>query len=564
MSTSAYRNPTYANAAQFKRVATSSPTLSTPDTIAYSKMLKVRSKSNTFLAPSKDANGSQPPNDLPASTWSQSTDNNSPQRSSEAKEPSFFLGRDLFSRLPKEILLQIVDELNIESYVKPNPLHSISCLNRNLNAFTHMFLWRSFLIVPRSSSKGAQINIDIHDQTDALLRDPHRAAYIQHLTIELSFNDAILMPKISTIFSMVLNLKKLNLHVSQTSPDESGLSHALARAMGTLTYPMPFQLEELECEASLFNSSLGIYTFLRTQPSIQRLTIRRIPSTTPFWSAPSIMALDAEYGIYREGALPLLPSIKEFYGPASYARLLLHGTQHPLTRIVLHTRNIWNDSCQEQPRYRLIHGQHSSHFQHPSTHSSDPPTAPLVCSQSLSLWANDPSSNFITVMTRAYAIDPSSLRFLRFGCTFFHKTAAHDMNGFPSKILCELPVLEELEWLIFFKGSLNKDSFKVQDVTSIRGPATAFLDRAMRQSTSKRLRRFEFFASKKRRLELMRFRMGDDGASDVIVQEREEQEGQGTQYLELSNGSTWKIWIKGSSMGETDFYTLEPDEVVGL
>ncbi|KAF8319766.1 hypothetical protein DL93DRAFT_118578 [Clavulina sp. PMI_390] len=505
------------------------------------------------------ARRNKPPPDQDAQSPSLQSQYSPPVSERKIEGLSSNSGKDLFSQLPTEMLLQIVDELNIESFAKRSTLHSISCLNRRLHAFAHTFLGRIFFIGPRPRFKPAQVGTIIHEQADTLLRDFGRAAYVHHLTIELVSADAALMLKIATILPVMSNLTKLNLHVSQTSLDESGVSHALARVMGNVAHPAPFQLEELECEAGIFNSPPGIYRFLFAQPSIRKLTIRRVPSNTPFWSAPSRAMLDMKHGLFSESTPSLLPSIEEFHGPASYASLMLHGVQHSLKSIMLHTRDIDVDWGSQQPVY--THEQYSSHFRYPSTNSLKPRTTQLARSQSLSIWADQPHPHLTSILSQSYAIAPGSLRFLRFGCPHFHATVELDMDRFPFAILRDLSALEELDWLVLLKGSLNEEPFRALNVPSVRGAAKEFLNSAMQAAASGKLRRIAFFGSRKRRLRLTRVPIEDDGAPHVVGEQEDEQ---GAAYLELLDGSSWTMAIKTISMEETDFYPLKPGALIGL
>ncbi|KAF8319763.1 hypothetical protein DL93DRAFT_2094687 [Clavulina sp. PMI_390] len=473
-------------------------------------------------------------------------------------------GKDFFSKLPTEILLLIVEELGIESYEEPGPLHCISRLNRRLNMFTQRFLWRSFFIGPTLKSKKTRVGMVIHEQIEALLRDSQRAAYVRHLTIEPVFADAAFILKIPAILSIVPNLTKLNLYISQTSPEIARLTDAFSRALGHGLYPMSFRLEELECEASLFDSSPGIYRFLLAQPSIRRLIVRRIPRGAPFWSAPSPIALRAEVEMFDEAGGSLLPSIEEFRGPASYASLVLHGTKHSLESIMLYTPKIDRDLFKCRLHYCQRHGRDISYWPfpckpHPYTHLSDLSPEHLTSAHWLSIWADQPTPHLPSILAWAYAIDPSSLRFLRFGCLHGHGTVIANMTEFPFKVLCELSALEELEWLIFPRGGLSEEPDRVFTVLSARETVTEFLYKVIRESTPGRLSRIEFFVSTKHHLQIVRVQ-SNFGTLDVIGEQGQEQ----VEYLELLDGSDWKVWISTVSMEETDFYPLKPSALVGL
>ncbi|KAF8297403.1 hypothetical protein DL93DRAFT_762062 [Clavulina sp. PMI_390] len=510
-------------------------------------------------------------------TWgSKSTHSRSERASATAQGQGVVPGKDIFSTLPAEIFLLILDALAAEPYSRPNPLHTLSCLNRRMNSFTHPFFWRACFIGPRASVtvEPRSSRKRIHERMNALLRDSQRAAYVQQLTLEPTFADASLMYKVPSIFLIVPNLRKLNIHISQTSSEALAVSDGLARAMEKITYPLPFQLDELECEASLFSSPPGIYKLLLAQPSIRRLTIRRIGDGDPFWTAPLPTTLKSEYAFFDKPNDCLLPSIKEFHGPASYASLLLYGVQHSLEKIVLYTQSTTVDVVQARILHRPSHfgeGFDEGTIFRPSrccTEASYPSGLALARSQSLSIWTDGPytwSSGGIDrvdtlpilsfLLSWGYSIAPSSLRFLQLGCLKNLTKVEYQLTNFPLMILRELSALEELEWLVFDEGCLREESDGVLGLPDVRKAAKEFLDGVERESASDNLSKISFLAFKKRYLELVRLNTESDALNATW-----EQEDKGAFTLHLTGGSRWTMSINMEKKAEMDFFRLRPNK----
>ncbi|KAF8323830.1 hypothetical protein DL93DRAFT_38742 [Clavulina sp. PMI_390] len=499
--------------------------------------------------------------------------------------------KDLFSSLPTEILLLIVDALDVDPYYKPNPLLSLSCLSQRLNDFTNSFLWRHFIICPPAGvaiERNSALEI-VQARANALLRCPQRALYLQHLTLEPTFTSATLMRAIRRVFSAIPNLKKLDIHISQTSDQASRTSQSLAHALETLTYPLPFQLEELECEASLFTSPPGIYRFLLDQSSIRRLSIRRIGDESPFWTAPLPTTLKAEHGIFDERSVCLLPSIEEFCGPASYSSLVLHGVQRPLKSISLYTPSTVVD----------LDGSRALHF--PTHHTktqreipsgacctevSYPTPALLARTDTLSLWTDGPSdahdilpSPYLPMrkwdreagqhvdriefapllpflLIWGYGIAPSSLRFLRLARSKRPTDVEEHMSQFPLSILCELTALEELEWLMFDDWARRDEYSGVLAMPTVHEAARAFLEGVAREAASKRLWRIAFLAFKKRYLELVRIQVCD--GVEVMAGWEELEDLTKTVQLWLGDGAHWTMRVRTDVMAQAEFYRLRP------
>ncbi|KAF8307363.1 hypothetical protein DL93DRAFT_135836 [Clavulina sp. PMI_390] len=486
--------------------------------------------------------------------------------------------RDLFSTLPTEIFLLIIDAMDIKPFSKPNPLHTLSCVNRRLNRFTHMYIWRDCFIGPRAGVvvEPRSSRKHIHERMKALLRNSQRAAYVHQLTLEPTFADALLISKVPSIFLIVPNLRKLNIHISQTSSEALAVSDGLARAMEKITYPLPFQLDELECEASLFTSPPGIYKFLLAQPSIRRLSIRRTSEDAPFWTAPKLASLRAEHGLFDETSPALLPSIQELHGPSSYATLLLHGVQHSLKSIVLYTQSTTIDLTQCHTRHNPTHREEGPErsigfrLSPCCTEASHPSASLLARSHSLCLWTDgrdiwapelapgivervEASPTLPFLLLWGYNISPSSLRFLRIGCLKHFPRVESQMTNFPLVILRELSGLEELEWLLFDEGYLRDESTGVLGLPSVRNAAQEFLEGVRRESASDNISKISFIAFKKRCLELVRLKTESDTLNALWKQEDNR-----AVTLCLAGGSKWTMSINMERIAEVEFFQLRP------
>ncbi|KAF8307359.1 hypothetical protein DL93DRAFT_2177507 [Clavulina sp. PMI_390] len=482
--------------------------------------------------------------------------NASPSINAEA--PVMITGRDVFSALPTEILLMVIEALDINLYSKSNPLHTLSCLNRRLNSFTHVFFWRNFFIGPRAGVV-VEPNFSrkhIHERMNAILRDPQRAAFVQQLTVEPTFPDTPLMLKIPSMFMIMPNLRQLKLHISQTSSEALAVAEALSKAMDNTTYPLPFRLDEFECEASLFTSPPGIYKFLVAQPYIRRLSIRQIGDGAPFWTAPLSTTLKTEYGFLNDTHPSFLPAIEEFRGPASYTSLLLHGVQHPLKRLVLYTQSTAVDLVRAQTLHQQSYDSNTpqgaaSSSAPGSIESSHPSPPSLTRCSSLSIWTDGPY-----IWSReydGYAISPASLSSLRLGCLKPHARVEEHMAQFPFTILREFLALEELEWLVFDAGYLRDEYSKILENDSVKTAAKEFLERLAQETSSDGLSRIAFIAFKRRALELLRLNTESDKLKAIW-----EQEGKEVVNIHLAGGSKWTMSVKMDSTVEMDFFRLKP------
>ncbi|KAF8313427.1 hypothetical protein DL93DRAFT_1171020 [Clavulina sp. PMI_390] len=487
--------------------------------------------------------------------------------SSVENSPIHTTGDDFFSSLPPEILFLIIDALEITSSRKPNHLHTLSVLNRHMNNLTNAFLWRGFFIGPRPS---ANLRLHVHERVDALLRDSQRVAHLRrlHVTLQLTFAGEALVLKIPKVFAIVPQLRKLDINISEMERNAFPLSSLLAQAMENMTYPMPFQLEQFECDARLFTSPPGIYKFLLAQPSIRRLGIRLFHLATPFWIVPHPTTLKARYGILGETSIALLPSIEEIYGPAPYVSLVLHGVQHSLKNVVLHTQTTVSDLYQARAFHRSTHDADDPVLYQPSpccSEASYPSPASLIRSDSVSIWTHGPAVTNTSIrpcdmdeietrpilpflLTWVYGIAPSSLRSLRLQRSKPFSPVENDISQFPLAILRDLSSLEELRWWINGPGKPNVLRGTI-DLPNITNVATRFLEGVMREATSDRLWMISFLALHNHHIEL-RYTHICDGILKEEQEEQEEQEGRGVIDLQLSDGSKWMMSFKSDSIAE--------------
>ncbi|KAF8313004.1 hypothetical protein DL93DRAFT_2081708, partial [Clavulina sp. PMI_390] len=284
----------------------------------------------------------------------------------------------------------------------------------------------------------------MEEKLQALVRLPQRASYVRSLSISLTSSVTHPPLLLGSCLEAVPNLQCLSVTVPTNDKLHTILTHRLCIILSNCSPLFRFRLDEFECDAQAITSSAlpGMFPFLTSQPTIRRLSVRRMRVFESFWCAPLPQRLE-ESGCSTGN--PLLPSLECYMGPSSFAALFLHGLEKALS-VEVYASDIAIDSKTD------------------SSHNLPPET---VVTHSFSIWGDNPydeveddipspieTTRFIfeqvtRILPSAYIIDMRSLYTLRIGLArpINILSSPNHTILFPSiySLIESLPSLERLE-----------------------------------------------------------------------------------------------------------------------
>lgn len=491
----------------------------------------------------------------PAISYSEPADPLHPPQAVSTKQP---LRNDRISRLPTELLLAIVDALGEYQPNRLSPIRQLSVVSKRFNDVTNHKLWRSFVIganrryngLPQTDS--GQIRHAVQDRCHALARNTHRSSCVESLVIKLYSSSGSTIKGLHRCLVAVPQLRSLRIEL-QRGNDISPSTLASFTSMLNRN-DFPFQLLAFDCDVHLLSGNTSIYSFLLAQHTIERLTIGRLKKEE-FW----VDSLSQP--IHTQSGKELLPSLRNFIGPSSYARLVTQNSTRRLESIHLIAQH--TDVDVENGSKALAASSLDS----------------LGLVDSFALWTNglldpvDIDARIPQLLTASYGINPHSIRYLKVGCITACFSVHHSIETFPIRILNDFSSLESLEWTSAGLQGLRSALSILRKER--RAGLLEFIQEC--EKCCRSLRRIMFLEREERLLELvrrqgseridgsgptlgdmpMKFQSLERGHTAMSTATALDPELPGTTLLHSSSGSVWTVQNR-SLNNPIAFYPAQP------